>query len=93
MFCYTISLKADREKFKEICHLIEVYFHDCSLEKEQLLSDLLLAVDYYLKQRYKVEDKEIKVVCENYEVDAVYIDSEIDLKAVLKENIIVEYER
>ena len=91
MFCYTVSLKADKGKFKKICNLIESYFHNCNLEKETLILDELLSLDYYLEQRYKVEGKEIKVICENFEVDAVYVDSTIDLKNALNGEVVVQY--
>ena len=91
MFCYTVSMKANKEIFFEICKLIETYFHACNIEKLPLVEEALIDVDYYLSQEYIVNGQKIKVVCENIEIDVVYVDSTIDLKEALNGKIVVKY--
>lgn len=76
MFKYTISKEANEDDFRKACEKIEKSIEN--LEKEELLED----VDGSQIQIYLKEDKKIKVV-NDYEVDAVYADSDIDLKDVL----------
>lgn len=77
MFSYTVSKEADNLAFKNAC---------IDLEKSVKISKkdkLLIDVDGTLIQIYNADGKKIKVV-NDYEVDAVYIDSDIDLKDIVK---------
>ncbi len=75
---YTTSLKADNEEFNKICREIEKKVAD--VKKEKLLVD----VDGTQIQIYIVGKNRITVK-NDYEVDAVYVDSEIDLGSFVKE--------
>lgn len=75
MFEYTVFKEADNIKFKEACNKIENSIHDLIADK------LLIDVDGSLIQRYSSPGGDIKVY-NDYEIDAVYIDSEIDLKHI-----------
>lgn len=75
-YTYTISKEADNDAFDKICLEIEKGLK--SIGKEELLID----VDGSLIQRYRVENKLIKVF-NDYEVDAVYVDSDIDLSDIV----------
>lgn len=80
MFSYTISNKADNNYFKKICQIIE---NELEVTKHRLLID----VDGSLIQKYCYKNKSIKVY-NDYEIYAVYIESEIDLSVLLNsENI------
>lgn len=72
MFAYNFSKKADNLKFKEVCEIIEN--SSISIFKEELLID----VDGSVIQIYNVKSGKIKVF-NDYEVDAVYIDSDVCL--------------
>ncbi len=72
MFSYTISKTADNTVFREACKSIEKHI---GCDKETLIED----VDGSQIQIYSTADGEIKVY-NDYEVDAVYIDSEINLE-------------
>ena len=72
MFTYNISRNADNKIFLKVCEEIENYSQN--LVKENPIID----VDGSILQIYLIENKEIKVF-NDYEVDAVYVDSEIDL--------------
>lgn len=72
MFSYNIYTQVSEKEFNEACKLIEVVMPD--IKKEKCLED----VDGTQIQIYYYNDKKIKVV-NDYEVDAVYIDSEIIL--------------
>lgn len=75
MFTYNISKNADAEAFCRICSIIE---SSCmGLKKEALLED----VDGTQIQIYISNEGKIKIY-NDYEVDAVYIDSDIDLKNI-----------
>lgn len=77
MFTYNISKIADNKAFKDACTKIE----DSKLE---LVKDTpLVDVDGTVIQIYKSDGKKIKVY-NDYEVDAVYIDSDIDLDMLFK---------
>ena len=71
MFSYTIAKQADREAFVRTCALIETKIN--GIEKMPILED----VDGTQIQIYNTSDGRIKVV-NDYEVDAVYIESDID---------------
>lgn len=76
MFSYTVSKEADNSAFIKACR---------DLEKAVIISekdDILIDVDGTLIQIYYSDGKKIKVV-NDYSVDAVYIDSEIDLKGII----------
>ena len=72
MFSYTISKKASLKEFEQICILIEATFRN--IKKAEVLED----VDGSLIQIYTTSNGEIKVY-NDYDVDAVYIDSEQNL--------------
>lgn len=74
MFSYNVNAEASEKAFKEACERIEKEIK--SIEKE----DVLLDVDGSKIQIYAATNGKIKVY-NDYEVDAVYIDSEIELKS------------
>ena len=76
MFSYNISKNADNKAFKDVCEKIKKIGDN--LTKEEPIVD----VDGSVIQTYTKDDKKIKVY-NDYEVDAVYIDSEIDLKGII----------
>lgn len=76
MFTYNISKNADNAEFNRVCSLIESNTKDA--KKEDLLTD----VDGTQIQIYDTKDGKIKVF-NDYEVGAVYVDSEADLSAIL----------
>ena len=67
---------ADKKAFDNICALIEAKHKD--IQKEPLLVD----VDNTQIQIYNAPGGKIKVY-NDYEVDAVYVDSDVDLKNIL----------
>ena len=73
VFSYTVSKTASEKAFAKACQLIESHFKGIS--KEKILED----VDGTAIQVYHKDDNNIKVY-NDYEVDAVYVDSEIELK-------------
>lgn len=75
MFSYNISKNADKKAFVNTCALIESKVKDFA--KEKLLED----VDGTQIQIYNTPDGKIKVF-NDYEVGAVYVDSEIELKEI-----------
>lgn len=75
MFTYNIAKKADQNAFFNACTLIEANVK--GFTKETLLED----VDGTQIQIFRTDEGKIKVV-NDYEVDAVYIDSEKDLKEI-----------
>ena len=88
MFGYTIALTTDAEKFYEVCDHIETNLGLIGIKKEALLED----VDGTLIQGYDFLNQKIKVL-NDYEVDAVYVDSEVDLSTILKNYIIYTSEK
>lgn len=78
MYTYNIAKIADEKAFVHACSLIESKFK--GLTKEKLLND----VDGTQIQIYTSRTGKIKVI-NDYEVDAVYIDSDIDLGDIAKE--------
>ena len=76
MFSYNIAKEADNKAFQSACVAIEANIKD--LEKEKLLID----ADGTLVQIYHVQGRKIKVV-NDYEVDAVYADSDVNLSNIL----------
>lgn len=76
MYSYNIAKNADKKAFDRACVLIEMNVKDA--EKGKLLED----VDGTLIQIYNALGRKIKVYNDT-EVDAVYIDSEVDLKNII----------
>lgn len=73
MFDYTIESNNSTTAFKKACEEIE---HNLSpINKEKLLID----VDGSTIQEYHKEDKAV-IVYDDYDIGAVYIKSEIELK-------------
>ena len=75
MYSYTISKEADEKQFHRACSIVEVQLAE--YKKEKLLED----VDGTQIQIYITNGKKIKVV-NDYEVDAVFIDTEILLNGI-----------
>lgn len=76
MFSYNVAKKADRKAFDKTCSAIESQFG--GIEKEGVLVD----VDGTQIQIYRRGTSKIKVF-NDYDVDAVYVDSDIDLSQIL----------
>lgn len=76
MFSYTISNVADNSVFQNACLKLESAIND--LKK----SDCLVDVDGTIIQKYSLNHSKI-IITNDYEVDAVYIDSEISLDSIL----------
>ena len=76
MFSYNIAANADNAAFKNTCAQIEAKVS--GLKKDKLIVD----VDGSLIQTYHTNGGEITVY-NDYLVDAVYVDSEIDLAKVI----------
>jgi len=72
MYTYTIKKTADEKSFFLACKAIEHSMKD--LKKKPLLED----VDGTQIQIYYVPEGKIKLI-NDYEVDAVYVDSEVSL--------------
>lgn len=80
MFKYNIYNMADNTKFKMACNKIESSIKNLNIEKP------LVDVDGSMIQIYNSDDGKIKVY-NDYEVDAVYIDSEVYLDKLFHEQI------
>ena len=78
MFDYNINKTASNLEFKNACAKIERHFPNC--KKDALLID----VDGSLIQVYRNDDNKITVF-NDYEVDAVFIESEIDMNEIFVE--------
>ena len=76
MYSYNIAREADNKAFKKACGSIERHVKNCKK------ADLLIDVDGSVIQTYTTPSGIIKVY-NDYEVDAVYCDSEINLSEVL----------
>lgn len=76
MYSYTVAKAASEKEFAKVCSLIESHFKGIS--KEKILED----VDGTTIQIYHEGKASIKVY-NDYEVDAVYVDSEIELKDIM----------
>lgn len=72
MFKYTIHKQADNKKFYDACRQIENNIKDLNAEKP------IIDVDGSVIQIYYGGNDKIKVY-NDYEVNAVYIDSEVNL--------------
>ncbi len=75
MFTYTVSKIADNLAFKDACIKLE------STVKNLKKVNFLIDVDGTLIQIYNLNNNEIKII-NDYEVDAVYIDSDISLDSI-----------
>ena len=78
MYSYNIAKKANKEIFDNTRSLIESNIS--GIDKERLIED----VDGTQIQIYNVNGKKIKVF-NDYEVDAVYIDSELEIENIIKD--------
>ena len=76
MFSYTVSKTASEKAFAKACGSIESHFKGISKEKP------LVDVDGSTIQIYHKDKASIKVH-NDYEVDAVYVDSEVELKNII----------
>jgi hypothetical protein len=76
MFSYNISREADNKAFKTACSSVETHL------KNYKKADLVVDVDGSVIQTYTTPNGSIKIY-NDYEVDAVYCDSEIDLNKIL----------
>ena len=76
MYKYNVLKYADSEIFNSVCRKIENAVE--ALQKEDVITD----VDGSAIQIYKKDGKTIKVY-NDYEVDAVYIDSEIEIDDIV----------
>lgn len=72
MYEYNVCPTASNERFSEMCHHIERSMPDIVKGK------LLIDVDGTGMQRYSKDGKKIMVI-NDYDVDAVYIESEIEI--------------
>lgn len=72
MYEYNICKKASKKSFNEICDKITENVKNVKLEED------LTDVDGTQIRTYRVDQKKI-MVYNDYEVDAVYIDSELEL--------------
>lgn len=77
MYKYNILKYADEKEFNSICQKIEGTIE--GLTKEKTIID----VDGSVIQIYKKNGKSIKVF-NDYEVDAVYVDSEINIDDIVE---------
>lgn len=75
MYSYTVSKTADTKEFLKACRLIESNFNGISKEK------ILVDADGSAIQIYQKNGSKIKVY-NDYEVDAVYVDSEIEMNTI-----------
>ena len=80
-FSYTLSMTAAPDVFRDAC--IKLEQHGASKENE-LLED----VDGSLMLKYRLNGKNVRIDC-NVEVDAVFIDSQVDLSNILKGMILL----
>ena len=78
MFSYTISKEADNMAFLKACTLIEDNFKEFTKEKT------LIDVDGSVYQKYHTPQGDIEI-SNDYNIDAVYIDSEMSLSHILTE--------
>lgn len=76
MLSYNIAKNADKKAFERTCTLIEAKVK--GIKKDKVLED----VDGTQIQIYNAPGGKIKVY-NDYEVDAVYVDSDIDLKNII----------
>ena len=77
MFSYNVAKKASQKAFERVCSTIESHVTGIGFIKEKLLED----VDGSQIQVYSTPTARIKVF-NDYEVDAVYVDSDVALDGV-----------
>lgn len=77
MFSYNIAKNADKKAFDHACALIEAKANN--IKKETILVD----VDGTQIQIYNTPSGSIKVY-NDYDVDAVYVDSELNLDHIIQ---------
>lgn len=77
MYEYTIKKSADRKVFNDFCSLLLSNIKD--IETGELIDDF----DRAQIQSFKTPNGSIKVY-NDYEVDAVYVDSEIKIDNIVK---------
>lgn len=77
MFHYSVCTVADGDIFEKQCKALET--HVPNIQKGEILED----VDGSQTQIYQVGDKRI-LVHNSYYIDAVYVDSEIELEQYFK---------
>lgn len=82
MYSYTISKEPNNALFLKICEKIVKSIS--VLSKDELLID----VDGCISQTYHISQGKIKV-CNDYEVYALYVDSDMDLSDMLKEYMVI----
>ncbi len=78
MYSYTISKEWNVELFLDVCSKIECHFN--SIVKHKSFYDFL---DGDMKQEYLVNRNKI-IVNNDSHIDALYVDSEIDLGEIIK---------
>ena len=79
MYEYTISKTADNRAFKKACDIVE------GLVKGLVEEKPIIDVDGSVTKTYKRGGKKI-VIYNDYEVDAVYVDSDINLNDVMEKS-------
>ena len=77
MYKYTFYKEADNEKFKEACKKL-LHGMDNLIANEPIID-----VDGTIIQKYTSPNSNI-MVSNDYEIDAVYIDSEVNLDDIIK---------
>ena len=77
MFSYTIAKNADEKAFNHTCALIEA--GTSGIDKKRIIED----VDGTQIQIYDTPSGKIKVY-NDYEVDAVYVDSDVNLDHIIQ---------
>ncbi len=78
MFHYTISKEWNADLFFEVCSIIESHFK--GIVKGEPFYDFL---DGDIRQEYFINEKKI-LVNNDSQIDALYVDSEIDLNDIIK---------
>jgi len=81
VFSYTLSMTADPDTFKSACHRIEQYG---AVKEKEPIED----VDGSLMITYRINDERIRIDSD-VAVDAVYVDSQVDLSDILKGMILL----
>lgn len=76
-FTYNIAKEADNKAFKDVCSLLMSKLENAEADK------LFVDVDGTQIQVYKTPSGEI-IVFNDYEVDAVYVDSDVNLNKILQ---------
>lgn len=77
MYKYTFYNEADNEKFKEACKKL---LHGMN---NLIANEPIIDVDGTIIQKYTSPNGNI-MVSNDYEIDAVYIDSEVNLDDIIK---------